>query len=197
MSTVTRSKSRAVHRSTLEQAESFLKDLPKKEKDHLPIVEAINQVAPSVRAALAKGYSYTEVAALLSEQLGISVSAWSLRRYVPSGRRGKQSEAAEAVPKRPRRKKQEDGNGDASIAAVEAIAAQQVALEQPEISAVIPVIETEIPTTGRTRAGQSRTNKATESATAKPQRRSTATAKTTRSSSTRPGGTQRKTTKGK
>ncbi|OLP19736.1 hypothetical protein BST81_04160 [Leptolyngbya sp. 'hensonii'] len=91
----------------MEQAESFLKELPKKETEYLPIVEAIHQIAPSIRAALAKGYTYTEVAALLSGKLSVSVSSWSLRRYVPLGlRRSKSSERNGITPRRQRRQKQ-------------------------------------------------------------------------------------------
>ncbi|OLP18294.1 hypothetical protein BST81_11555 [Leptolyngbya sp. 'hensonii'] len=210
MPTVTRSKSRAVHRSTLEQVESFLRNLPKKEKDHLPIVEAINQVAPSIRAALAKGYSYVEVASLLSEQLGLSVSAWSLRRYVPSGKRGQQGEPPETAPRRQRRKKQTDRverNGHAPVPEVSPISQQPVvALAQPESMVTVPVDSPEPPLTGqkpvaKTGRGRSQTPEPVEPGVIPKRgrgRTTTTSAKTTRrSSTTRSTGTRRSTPKGK
>lgn len=97
-------RSKAVARSNIEQAASFLQDLPKREKETLPISEAISGMADTVRTALAKGYSYNEISDMLSDKLGTSVSAWSLRRYVPAGTR-KRSKSADA-PKRGRKKKE-------------------------------------------------------------------------------------------
>jgi len=101
-----RSKSAAVSRDVIESAGSFLATLPEKPKEELSLRESMGHLRESVQAALAKGYSYQDLADLLGKQ-GINISATTLKNYVPSGRRqtDKDKKAASAQIKSGRRSK--------------------------------------------------------------------------------------------
>lgn len=81
-----RPKATAVNQASIEDTNTFLQSLPEKPKENLSLREAVEQMRDSVKAALAKGYSYQELAAMLTEK-GIKISAFTLKNYVPSGRR--------------------------------------------------------------------------------------------------------------
>lgn len=88
MSLAPRKRTRAttVSPEAVEQAASFLEELPDKPKEDLSLREAVGQMQDSLKAALAKGYSYEELAQMLGNQ-GIQISAFTLKNYVPSGKR--------------------------------------------------------------------------------------------------------------
>jgi transposase len=88
MSLAPRKRTRAttVSPDSVEQATVFLQELPEKPKEDLSLREAVGQMQDSLKAALAKGYSYDELAKILAEQ-GIQISAFTLKNYVPSGKR--------------------------------------------------------------------------------------------------------------
>ena len=65
---------------------AFLQELPEKPKEDLSLKAAVEQMQQSIRETLSKGYSYDDVAQMLSEK-GISISALTLKNYVPSGKR--------------------------------------------------------------------------------------------------------------
>jgi hypothetical protein len=90
-----RPKSASVKHASLEQTGAFLQALPEKPKEELSLKEAIAQLQVPLRAALAKGYSYQELAALLAEK-GINISAFTLKNYVPSGKRSANKEKVAA-----------------------------------------------------------------------------------------------------
>ncbi|HEY9642244.1 MAG TPA: hypothetical protein V6C57_17285 [Coleofasciculaceae cyanobacterium] len=83
MATVTRKGTKAanVSKLSLDQVGSFLQDLPEKTKDQLSLREAVDQLYGVIKAALAKGYSYDDIAKLLAGQ-EIAISALTLKRYV-------------------------------------------------------------------------------------------------------------------
>ena len=70
----------------VEQATLLLEELPEKPRENLSLREAVKQMQDSLKAALAKGYSYEELAQMLAKQ-GIQISAFTLKNYVPSGKR--------------------------------------------------------------------------------------------------------------
>uniref|UniRef100_A0A832M3B9 Mobilization protein MobC n=1 Tax=Oscillatoriales cyanobacterium SpSt-402 TaxID=2282168 RepID=A0A832M3B9_9CYAN len=84
--TTKRPKASAVKQASIKDTNAFLQSLPEKPKEELSLREAIDQMRDSVRGALAKGYTYQELAAMLTEK-GIKISAFTLKNYVPSGRR--------------------------------------------------------------------------------------------------------------
>ncbi len=92
-----RPKAASVKHASLEQTGAFLQALPEKTKEELSLKEAIAQLQEPIRAALVKGYSYQELAAMLAEK-GIHISAFTLKNYVPSGKR--RSSKEQAVAKR-------------------------------------------------------------------------------------------------
>jgi hypothetical protein len=74
----------------VEEAHDFLRSLPEKSKEDLSLKDAIDQLREPLQAALAKGYSYQDLASQLEKQ-GINISATTLKNYLPSGRRGGKS----------------------------------------------------------------------------------------------------------
>jgi hypothetical protein len=97
-----RSKSVTIQPTLVNTAGSFLEDLPAKPKEAFSLREAVDQLRDPLKASLAKGYSYQDLAGMLREQ-GISISASTLKNYVPSGKR--QASKAKAAVKAPRAKK--------------------------------------------------------------------------------------------
>jgi hypothetical protein len=108
MASITRKgRSKVVDKASVDQISSLLKDLPKKEKQEVLISEAIAGIADDIKAALAKGYGYDELSQILSDELSVSVSVWSLRRYLnvatkapdkPKARRGRKPKAEAPAP---------------------------------------------------------------------------------------------------
>ncbi|HEY9630554.1 MAG TPA: hypothetical protein V6C84_24930 [Coleofasciculaceae cyanobacterium] len=96
MATATLKRSRAgnVPQTALDQVGSLLQDLPEKTKDQLSLREAVSQLQDIIKAALAKGYSYEDVATLLAE-VAIVISPTTLKRYVlTNGSRTTQKQAS-------------------------------------------------------------------------------------------------------
>ena len=88
MATTTRKRPRtaAIKPEAVSTTIAFLEGLPEKEKEDLSLREAIGQMQETIKTALARGYSYEDVAKMLSEK-GIKISALTLKNYAPSGRR--------------------------------------------------------------------------------------------------------------
>ena len=102
-----RQKAIAVKQSSIGNTSAFLESLPEKPKEELSLREAIDQLREPLRAALLRGYTYVELAEMLTEK-GIKISAFTLKNYVPSGKRraNKEKEAAAKVGTRRGRKNQ-------------------------------------------------------------------------------------------
>ena len=83
MATATLKRSRAgnVPKTALDQVGSLLQDLPEKTPDQISLREAVSQLQDIIKATLAKGYSYEDVATLLAE-VAIVISPTTLKRYV-------------------------------------------------------------------------------------------------------------------
>ena len=83
MATATLKRTRAgnVPQTALDQVGSLLQDLPEKTKEQISLREAVSQLQDIIKAALAKGYSYEDVATLLAE-VAIVISPTTLKRYV-------------------------------------------------------------------------------------------------------------------
>lgn len=81
-----RPKTSIVSQESVEQAGAFLAELPEKPKENLSLREAVTQLQDQIKAALAKGYSYDDVANILRDR-GIDISASTLKNYVPAGKR--------------------------------------------------------------------------------------------------------------
>lgn len=92
-----RSKAVAVKQASIGNTSAFLESLPEKPKEDLSLREAIDQLREPLRAALSRGYTYAELAEMLTEK-GVKISAFTLKNYVPSGKRraNKEKEAAAA-----------------------------------------------------------------------------------------------------
>lgn len=78
-------KSSSISKSAIDQVGSFLQDLSVKPKQEMSIREAIDQLRDPIQEALAKGYNYEDIVAILVEQ-GIPTTATTVKRYVSLGR---------------------------------------------------------------------------------------------------------------
>lgn len=179
-----------VTKESIDQVNSILQDLPEKPKEKLSLREAVDHLQDQIKDALAKGYSYEDVAVMLTEQ-GIKISPSTLKRYVPAGkaRAAKRKTAATGMRTRRSRTKSEGGSATDSgngaspeIAAVESTDAKK-ADEAPRAtrgrgkaaakSKTEPTAKTSATTkstTGRTRGGS-----ASKEAAAKPKSTRTTT----------------------
>lgn len=75
-----------------------LQDLPARKRELISLQEAIYQLRIPLKAALNKGYSYSELADLL-QQKGISISVSTLRDYLTSGGQQKSRITTSSKPK--------------------------------------------------------------------------------------------------
>jgi len=82
------------------QVAGFLDELPDKPKEQLSLKEAIAQLHEPIQAAFDKGYSYDETANILRDH-GIQISAFTLKSYVPRGR--KQTGKKPTTTRKPRK----------------------------------------------------------------------------------------------
>lgn len=128
-STGKKPKATLVKQDAIEQTSVFLQSLPEKPKENLSLREAIDQMQDSLREALAKGYNYQELAAMLTEQ-GIKISAFTLKNYVPSGRR-RAAKGQTAKPKTTTRRGSKAKDESADEESVES-AAEAVLNELPD-----------------------------------------------------------------
>lgn len=117
-----RSRAASIQKQAIDQVNASLQELPEKPKDNLSLREAVNQLQDEIRAALAKGYSYEDLAAMFSEK-GIDISALTLKRYVSSGR-SRTSKTTTTRTRRPRKAKAEADSSAAEPAASTATAAK-------------------------------------------------------------------------
>ena len=81
----------AVSQSAIAQASVMLQALPEKPKDNWSLREAVSVLHDSIIAAIDRGYSHEEVAAMLAEK-GVNITAPSLKRYLASVKREKESD---------------------------------------------------------------------------------------------------------
>ena len=84
----TRRRSSSISKDSIEQASSALQQLPEKPRENLSLREAIAALQDTITTALDRGYSYDEVAALLSDQ-GVRISPTSLKSYLADSQRNK------------------------------------------------------------------------------------------------------------
>jgi hypothetical protein len=109
----------------VEEARTFLQSLPEKSKEDLSLKEAIDKLREPLQAALAKGYSYQDLAAQLEKQ-GIKISATTLKNYLPSGKRSGKSQSPAPTRKRAAKQVQSDSSAT-SVAPDEALAPEKTA----------------------------------------------------------------------
>lgn len=79
-----RPKALNVSKTALDQAGSFLQDLSAKPKEEMSIREAIDLLRDPIQEALAKGYNYEDIVAVLVDK-GITTTAATVKRYVSLG----------------------------------------------------------------------------------------------------------------
>jgi hypothetical protein len=151
-----RPKAAVVKQEAIDNTSAFLQSLPDKPKEDMSLREAIEQMREPLRAALLKGYTYQELAAMLSDQ-GIKISAFTLKNYVPSGRRRAAKELAAAAAA-----KATTGRGKRKTATAD-LATQIASLpaaKDPQPEPETPPAEAAPKKTGRTGQGRATAAKA-------------------------------------
>lgn len=78
--------SKTINKSAIDKNISELKKLPPKPKDVFGLRDAINEMYSDIQSVISKGYSYDEVAALLSKG-GIEIKGVTLKQYLADYRR--------------------------------------------------------------------------------------------------------------
>lgn len=132
-----RPKTAIVPKNAVDEARAFLQELPDKPKENLSLREAVNRLQDQLKAALVRGYSYDDLAAMLSDR-GIEISPSTLKNYVPSGKRQAAKESADAGKPRGRRsKKQAEDPSEAA-----ATTSLEEALSTADISPAEPTEDT-------------------------------------------------------
>nr|RNJ68920.1 MAG: hypothetical protein EDM05_11865 [Leptolyngbya sp. IPPAS B-1204] len=102
----------SVSQSALNNVSSVLQGLPEKPRENWSLREAVAVLQESISAALAKGYSYEEIAKMLSEK-GVEISASSLKSYLSAAKRQKGLTSSKG--KRTGRRTQKVQTGDVSM----------------------------------------------------------------------------------
>ncbi|NJN87114.1 MAG: hypothetical protein HC881_13490 [Leptolyngbyaceae cyanobacterium SL_7_1] len=96
---IKRSTASPIPKTAIEQATTALQDLPEKPKEQWSLREAVNLMRDSINDALNKGYTYDEVAAMLTGQ-GVQINVQSLKYYLT---RGKKEEKEGLLPTKTRK----------------------------------------------------------------------------------------------
>jgi Mg/Co/Ni transporter MgtE len=102
--------SKVINKTAIDQAVSVLAKLPDKPKENFALREAIFEMRQEIQSVLDRGYSYEEVAGLLSQN-EVQIKAITLKQYLAEFRRksskkksaaksagGKDSKAVGAAP---------------------------------------------------------------------------------------------------
>jgi len=79
---------RVVKRTAVQQSVEVLKGLPVKEPEELALREAIHEMLPEIEGVLARGYSFDEVAGILSQN-GIQIKGATLKQYLREARKSR------------------------------------------------------------------------------------------------------------
>ncbi len=108
-----RPKAVVVKKAAIENTSTFLQQLPEKQKDDLSLKETIAILCDPLKSALAKGYTYPELAAMLSDK-GIKISAFTLKNYVPAGKRRSAKDQTPATTRGGRKQAAKDATPAAS-----------------------------------------------------------------------------------
>lgn len=188
MATATRKRPRAtaVNQELVGQASAFLQELPEKQKEDLSLREAVKQMQDPLKAALAKGYSYEDLAKMLAGK-GIKISALTLKNYIPSGKR-------QTAKTKAKRVKKSIGEADASVepASEEAISPQESSETSTSETPSNEVTAEPTPAPTKARRGRAKSAETTKSAAAKTKADSETS---TRQSRTRKSSTAKATSK--
>lgn len=146
------SRATLVKQSAVEDARVFLQALPEKPKEDLSLKETVDKLKAPLQAALAKGYTYPELAAQLESQ-GIHISATTLKNYLPSGKRSGKGQST-TTPKRAAKQVR-------STTSTTSIASSSSGEVSPAAESVLSVSPTSQRGRGKMTTGTARKSKAT------------------------------------
>lgn len=138
------SSSATISKSSIDQVTQTLQNLPEKPKENWSLREAVAQLQEQISAALNKGYSYDEVAQMLTQQ-GVEISASSLKSYLSVARRQKGAATSAKTEKtgRKSRKTASQSNGaDQSLAAAAQAISEAETLNRTQLSLATEEVDT-------------------------------------------------------
>lgn len=186
----------SVSKSAIDSATSTLQGLPEKPKENWSLREAVSVLQESISAALSKGYSYEEVASMLTTK-GVDISASSLKSYLSAAKRQK---GITTTRRRGGRRSKGEDNGSMNGAANHTPTLTNSktalsALSEPNASTVIADADVELPAKKPTRrkpkAESAPTTRKT-AAKAKPAAKSSSTVAKTKATPKTPSSRSRK-----
>jgi len=96
-----RPKTTLVQTSVIQQVETLLQSLPEKQAEEVSVRGAVHQLQDQLKSALERGYSYDELVRILAEQ-GISLTASTLKAYLPPGKRQAKGTTKRAYTRKPK-----------------------------------------------------------------------------------------------
>jgi hypothetical protein len=131
-----------VKKADVDHVGQFLQELPEKPKEDLSLREAVSDLRTFIQAALAKGYTYDELATILSAK-GIEISPSTLKNYVPSGKR-QASREKQTVPKIKAKRIKKNKDLDSIAIALESGDSELSALVVNQIDQAAGFLSTEI-----------------------------------------------------
>lgn len=145
-STGKRPRATLVKQDVVQQARGFLESLPEKPKDDFSVREAVDHLREELQAALARGYSYQDLAQILNGK-GIKITVSTLKNYIPSGKRQATKDKATKAPRRTSRSEatapapepEASTNGKGSVESVAEIPLLETVLPTPPEPAAAPV----------------------------------------------------------
>jgi hypothetical protein len=79
---------KVVKRQAIEQSREILRQLPEKEREELALREAIFEMLAEIEGVLARGYSFDEVAGILSQN-GVEIRGATLKQYLREARKSR------------------------------------------------------------------------------------------------------------
>ncbi len=126
----TRRRSSSISKDSIDQATSALQKLPEKPRENLSLREAIAALKDNITTALDRGYSYEELAVMLSAQ-GVRISPTSLKSYLADSQRGKTPRTRRATRRRSAVEEQPELETTAATETTEISGAPEVS-EAPE-----------------------------------------------------------------
>lgn len=143
-----------VTKPAIDEAAEALENLPEKTKEKLSLREAVDVLRDQITAALDKGYSYEDIAAMLEKQ-DITIAPSSLKHYLArSNRQLKQETGTQTRRKRAVAKPAEAEDQAEPVSAIEA---EPEVEPTPKRRGRRPASESPAPAAAKTRSAAART----------------------------------------
>ncbi|MEA5599124.1 hypothetical protein [Rivularia sp. UHCC 0363] len=141
--------------SAIDEAAEALNELPEKAKEKLSLREAVDVLRDQITAALDKGYSYEDIAAMLEKQ-DITIAPSSLKHYLARSNRQLKSAGGTQTRRRRTTTEQSEPESEQVPEPVSAIEAEAEVAPAPKRRGRRPASES-APAAAKTRSAAART----------------------------------------